>query len=438
MKNLNLNFTSFNKIAPILIFLIPIGSSFGSFISDLFLSITALGFLIFLIKKKYFKYLLNKYVLFFSIFWIVISVNSLFSINPKVSFIASFFFIRFLFFSLCIYYFCETSPGFVRKMYNSILYMFAVLIIFGFLELITGYNIFNTDLNIIKKIISGEFTTTNERISIFFYDEKILGGHLLRWLTLYVVLFFFNYADNTKNDIYRFFIVFLLVSILIVSSGERSTIFLYCLFSVLFFTLLQINYKKKILVFAVVLFSQLLLITNNPELYKRLFKHSIQYGIKEDGKWNLFSKQHEAHYKSAINIFLKHPYFGSGVKTFRFECSKEDNVVYFNNNSSNGCATHPHNTYLQLLSETGLFGFFFISFLFIFCSVRLFNNYFFSKLKFTNLQKYYTENFMLLHFFIFLWPIIPTGSFFHNWTFSSYYFPMGFLIYFYKLKLFKN
>ena len=152
MKNINLNFISFNKIAPILIFLIPIGSSFGSFISDLFLSITALGFLIFLIKKKYFKYLLNKYVLFFSIFWIVISDNSLFSINPKVSFIASFFLIRFLFFSLCIYYFCETSPGFVRKMYNSILYMFAVLIIFGFFELITGYNILSTDLNIIKSI----------------------------------------------------------------------------------------------------------------------------------------------------------------------------------------------------------------------------------------------------------------------------------------------
>jgi O-antigen ligase len=181
-----------------------------------------------------------------------------------------------------------------------------------------------------------------------------------------------------------------------------------------------------------------MLISNNPELYNRLFKHAINHGIKEDGIWRLFSKQHEAHYKSALNIFLKHPYFGSGVKTFRFECSKEDNVVYFNNNNATGCATHPHNTYLQLLSETGLFGFFFISFLFIFCSVRLFNNYFFSKLKFTNLQEYYIENFLLLHFFIFLWPIIPTGSFFHNWTFSGYYFPMGFLIYFYKLKLFKN
>ena len=316
--------------------------------------------------------------------------------------------------------------------------MFALLIVFGFLELITGYNINHINLDILHKVFSGEFVITNERISIFFDDEKILGGHLLRWLTLCVALFFFNYDTNTKSDNYKFFLFYLLVSILIASSGERSSIFLYILFSISFFFILQINYKIKILIFTVVVFSHLLLITNNPELQNRLFKHAVTYGIKEDGKWRVFSAQHEAHYKSALKIFFKHPYFGSGVKTFRFECHKKDNIVYLKNNVATGCATHPHNTYLQLLSETGLFGFIYIFFLFLLCSIKLLNNYFFSKLKFTNPEKYYSESFLLLHFFIFLWPIIPTGSFFHNWTFNGYFFPMGFLIYFYKFKFFKN
>ena len=34
------------------------------------------------------------------------------------------------------------------------------------------------------------------------------------------------------------------------------------------------------------------------------------------------------------------------------------------------------------------------------------------------------------------WPLIPTGSFFNNWTNVMYYFPVGFVLnYFYKTKV---
>ena len=66
----------------------------------------------------------------------------------------------------------------------------------------------------------------------------------------------------------------------------------------------------------------------------------------------VFSKTYESHYKIALNMFKEKPFFGHGVKMFRDYCAKPENFV-----ATNECTTHPHNVYMQLLAETGLFGF---------------------------------------------------------------------------------
>ena len=41
--------------------------------------------------------------------------------------------------------------------------------------------------------------------------------------------------------------------------------------------------------------------------------------------------------------------------------------------------------------------------------------------------------------FIATWPLIPTGSFFNNWTNVMYYLPVGFVLhFFYKDKIIKK
>ena len=62
-------------------------------------------------------------------------------------------------------------------------------------------------------------------------------------------------------------------------------------------------------------------------------------------------------------MFLDKPILGHGPKLFRFECK--------NDKYSTGikpCDTHPHNFYIQLLAETGLFGFSFLAGLFLYFS----------------------------------------------------------------------
>ena len=73
---------------------------------------------------------------------------------------------------------------------------------------------------------------------------------------------------------------------------------------------------------------------------------------KKDSKKYIFSEEHQDQYMTAINIFKDKPFFGVGIKNFRNKCSEKK---YISGNYP--CSSHPHNIYVQLLSETGFFGF---------------------------------------------------------------------------------
>ena len=88
--------------------------------------------------------------------------------------------------------------------------------------------------------------------------------------------------------------------------------------------------------------------------------------------------------------------------------------------------SHPHNTYIQLLSETGLIGF--LCIFIIFCSLLFYLIKHFIYLVF--LRKNFISDYritLLLALMVSLWPIIPTGSFFNNWLSVIYYLPVGFI-----------
>ena len=57
----------------------------------------------------------------------------------------------------------------------------------------------------------------------------------------------------------------------------------------------------------------------------------------------------------SYKIFEDHMISGTGPKGFRYLCR---NKIYILENND-GCSTHPHNTYIQVLVSNGLIGFFF-------------------------------------------------------------------------------
>ena len=138
----------------------------------------------------------------------------------------------------------------------------------------------------------------------------------------------------------------------------------------------------------------------------------------------LFSKVYDAHYRTAFKMFEDNILFGVGNKMYRKLCG--DNKYYIN---KYGCSTHPHNLYLQMLSENGLIGFIFVLAVFIFISYTLLKEFI--------LRSFYKKNILedknlLLTIGVFLnfWPIVPFGNFFNNWLSILIYLPIGFLLYF--------
>ena len=152
-----------------------------------------------------------------------------------------------------------------------------------------------------------------------------------------------------------------------------------------------------------------ILILNLNQSYKDRYFEQFTNVLTKDGiSYYLNTSIYGAHYKVAYEIFKDNPYFGVGIKNFRLESFK-DKYDYLNHKEPERRGnTHPHQTHLEILSETGLFGYFcFIVFILI-SIIRSFKSYKKSK----NLFQLSS----MLYVIASLLPLLPSGSFFSTYS----------------------
>ena len=94
----------------------------------------------------------------------------------------------------------------------------------------------------------------------------------------------------------------------------------------------------------------------------------------------------------------------------------------------NRCTTHPHNAFIQALTETGIIGFLVIlsifSITFYLTLQHLFISLFNMKIKISD-----SSFFIIFGIFLNLLPIVPSGNIFGNWLSVIYYLPVPFLLF---------
>jgi O-antigen ligase len=111
---------------------------------------------------------------------------------------------------------------------------------------------------------------------------------------------------------------------------------------------------------------------------------------------------------------------------------KNSEYVFAANDFENGCNTHPHSFHLQILSELGLFGYFFLFTFFLYLIYFFLKN--FINIFFKNNKKIKEKNnnlyciFIVISLIQFLFPIIPSGNIFNNWLSVFFYFKLAFLL----------
>lgn len=408
------------KIMSFLVYLIPISLLTGPFLPDLFLVTASLIFISYTYNKKIIHYFKSKFFIIFLFFYIYILINSLFSEYPYFSLKSSFFYIRYGIFSLAVWFLLETRNNFSKYFFYSILLAFFLALFDGYFQYVFGSSMF------------GYEAANNNRLNLVFSNGWLLGTYLVRLFPLLLALTLLHIKLNNFNIIV-ILVLWVLTDVLIYLSGERAAIALMILSNIFLILLLKDFWFLRISSFIISIFIILVVSISNPEIKQRNIDLTLhQIGIGQ-GKINYFSILHQGYIFTGLSMFNSNKLFGIGANNYRKLCDVKEYKYISRYSTENytysGCSTHPHNSYIQLLAETGIVGILFI---------LVFAMYFFKSIlmhiyyRIRNKIELYVYNdyqiCLVACFLCTLWPIVPTMNFFNNWINICYFLPVGFYL----------
>jgi O-antigen ligase len=395
IKNFYLQLNKVEKLLLILFSLFPITFILGNFSINLIFFLISLIFIMDSIKSQKFFFIKDPIFWILSIFFISLVINLVFSIDPSNSTNRVLKIILVISFILQMKRFVQNHQiKFEKIILGFWSLIFLIVSLDGIFEIIFGFNTLG-------------FSTPQEgRVAGFFGEELVLGGFFHCFCLIFISYIF--YFFNKSNIFILLTIIFLIIISFLI--GERSN-FIKVFFSLSFLSLFIIKLKLRYFILSfVLLFSILFLFINFNYETKNRYVDQVKkiYETKEINSY-LIKSPYGAHYNAAYKIFEEFPIFGVGVKNFRIESAKEkyrnDKYEWTQFRST----THPHQIHLELLSETGIFGYvFFLIFILssLYLSLR-------SYLKYRNAFQLSA----MLYVIFYLAPILPSGSFFA--TFSS-------------------
>lgn len=370
------------------------------------------------------------------LFCIYLILNSLLIGHDINLFYKSLFFFRFFLIAFVI----SQALNLKFNTLNYIILCFFIFSLFLGIDIIyqylTGYDFFGFKPGICK--YPGGATEVDpkncERFSGFFGKELIAGNFLATYGLLFLYLFFYKF-NKLKYIKFICFTSLIVIVLAIILSGERNSV-LALLIIFIFNIFFNVKVRKKLTFIASLFLIIFAFLFSNVENVKyRYFEWPINYvdSMRSDGMKKFLDTSWGSHYVTAYEIFDNNKKFGSGFKSFRTECLKNKysvkklNKKYdLNMDLNSGCSSHPHNLYLELLSELGLVGLtLFLLVLYFTVFHPFFKNY--------RLIKNQSEIIILLSIILtYIFPLKPSGSFSSSVFSTNLWFFIGFYLYFIK------
>tara|TARA_A100000164_G_scaffold119994_1_gene106032 strand:+ start:4233 stop:5693 length:1461 start_codon:yes stop_codon:yes gene_type:complete len=476
-KYLKKNFLVFFAIPLFPLFLIT-----GPFIPDMFSVILGMVFLYTLyVEKNWNELYENNYFIYFILIFLYLNLNSFLSFNQEISFLKSLPFIRIVLFIFALSFFLNRY----NNLYKNFFYCFLTLLLLMFLDsliqLLFNLNIFGAEI------------TFDNRMSSFFGDEKIMGSYITRLLPIIISV---PFIVNFKKKFLINFIILIFSSILVFLSAERLAIFYLLSFVIFYFFITKKFFLKFIsLIFVCIffinlynpIFSERIINStikqfNNAEsitsyrhllhyktayeMFKdnKIFGHGlksfrnlcsedkyvtkIQKKIRENENFYYFAEADGYFYKENKNLFkiqyinLSEPISKKFHPNFNYFLILKNNgekfykgdKLFLEYEHKNGCNTHPHNIYLEFLSELGIIGFLLFSVIMFYCLIKIlfFLKGYLLDNKINDLL--ISKNLILFGIFIQMFPLTPSGSFFNNYMLLIFHISIGFYLSVLKIK----
>tara|TARA_B110000977_G_scaffold199790_1_gene288238 strand:- start:2433 stop:3518 length:1086 start_codon:yes stop_codon:yes gene_type:complete len=336
---------------------------------------------------------------------IYIFLNSIINGNDLILNIKSFALIRFPLFILFPFIFEFKN---ISNLNNRIIIIVKIILFLFIVDLFIQYFLG-------ENILGYKYNDNYQRASGFFNDENIAGSFLFFTFVIYLS-YTFAYKYDEKN-LYFLLLIYLAIFI----SGDRTPFIMINLFLFInfiwFFKKLSKNFFYILKFFIYIIIGLFIIFLIKPEaidkytntakaIVKDINTEKIQdYKYKKKfifERWDYYS-----HYTKAYVIYKNNKLIGTGYKSFRFVCDdikyNKDYSKFTNNLKRNGCSTHPHNIYMEVLSDLGLIGF-------ILLILFIYNMLMMKKLISNEYLRVFYIAFLITYFF----PLKPFGSFYTN------------------------
>ncbi len=340
------------------------------------------------IEKKFLFYLLV-------ILYVYLIFNSFISIDYKEGIYRNLGFLRFIIIFIAINLFFKISKR-QFKFLNIWSAIILIIIFDSFIEFSFGKNLLGYGDDLYA-----------DRVVSFFKDEPIVGAYLLGFNFIIVGYFFEKfYKQNIKLKLALFLILFILVGCILIT-GERSNGIKAIIGLMIFLFLnnkISLKIKMSIFLFSLV-FTGLIISNSNylkvrygQQLFSQLFDSNQRDQFIEN---NLYLKL----YKSGFAVFKDYPIFGVGNKNYRVITTKNIETKI---NEDYVLNTHPHQIYIELLSEHGLVGTIIL--------LSIFFYLIFKNLKIIIISRNSIQLGCFTYLIINFLPILPSGSFFNDFS----------------------
>ncbi len=331
--------------------------------------------------------------------------------------IKSIFFFKYLFLYLVLRFLVERQVLDLKFFFLSSAFASIFVSIDIFYQFIFGKDIFGFETIGPGRKLSGPFG-----------DELIAGGFIQRFciFSFFILPLFFQEKSKLLSK-YLIPILFIVFLIGIILSGNRMPmlLFVFTVFLILVFN----KQTRKFFIPFVLIFSLLFALilnfnsevrTNFKNFYNQVYKMTTIV-VNKDFK-NENSPQYLKEFETFYDTWLMNKYIGGGIKNFRYYCHERPNV---DKNAKFVCNMHPHNYYLEILTETGLLGFIVLILSFVLLLYQTLIKKYFSRLNVNFDNKIIPFIFL---FFIEIFPLKSTGSFFTTGNTTYLFLLMGILV----------
>ncbi len=407
-----------------LFLLIPLFLITGPAIPDIVITLGVIfGIFYTFYEKEYENFIRLNLFRISIIFWLSLIFISFFSYNKTYSFQDSLIFIRFL----LIPFFCYFVFFRDKKFFERLLLVLFIIVVFVSIDTLYQFINYNSKDGF-KEDLLGFKSNWYGRLSGPFGDELIPGSYLSKF-SLFGFVFLISKKKLENNIIIQSLYLSIIILVCYVS-GERMAFATFSL-SLLLLLIFLDGFRKSIILSILIGALFIFLATYLHPFYNDFnIIESTQYhqGQKiekffqcENDTEKICSKiiniqpsffeviknfgtsAYGEIYLLSFKMFIDNPITGIGINNFKYLCNY--NELYKNMMINYECASHPHNIYIQWLTEGGLIVFI-LFILFLFFLVKfIINN--------TADKKYKIISIVII--LIMFWPIMSTGSLIKNW-----------------------